>query len=476
MRIMMVASESCPLCKTGGLADVVYSLSKELAIMGEDVSIIIPFYETIRETNQLSFKKIVSFPVSMSWRNEQAEIYSTYHSGITFFLVSNHRYFDRHSMYGENDDNERFAFFTLACKTFINKLKKKPDIIHVHDWHAGMLPCLIKEDEEVRKYLSSTKIIFSIHNPAFQGMMNKSSLGDYYNLPDYLYERGTLRFKDQVSSLKSAIVYADKITTVSPNHREELLSVEGGMGLDGVLELRKDDFYGILNGIDYLEFNPEDDNNLVTLLNEESLKKCKNDNKKALLKELNIKDFGGPLFSLVSRLTWQKGMDILEFTIEDMILHGANLIVLGSGEYRYADMFERLRRRYPEHIAIYIGYNNSLAHRIYASSDFFLMPSLFEPCGLGQMIAQRYGALPIVRRTGGLKDSVIGFDNSNSDIANGFSFDEYSIEALKNTISHAMETYKNSSLCSKLMHNAYKTDNSWKKSASQYYEIYKNLV
>lgn len=476
MKIVMIASESRPLCKTGGLADVVYSLSKELAVMGQEVSIILPYYRFIKDNTRPSVKKVASFVVPMSWRRERAEVYSTYDSGITFYLVDNARYFDREHLYGDWDDAERFAFFSLSCKELLYRLSLVPDIIHVHDWHAGMVPCLFKEDPYASDFYKNTKFVFSIHNPAFQGMMPRSVLGDFYNLLDSLFTEGKVRFKDEVSSLKSGIVYADKITTVSPNHRHELLTPEGGMGLDSVLKYREWDFLGVLNGIDYLEFNPSEDHDLSYPFTTVNFMKQKALNKAELFSTLHIQDFGQPLFSLVSRLTWQKGMDILYPALDALASQGANIVLLGSGEYRYEQMLESIRSKYPHNIAIYIGYNDRLAHQIYASSDFFLMPSLFEPCGLGQMIAQRYGTLPIVRRTGGLRDSVIGYDGSNQNKANGFGFDDYTEEANKNTCLYALQQWHDLPLRRSLMRNAMKTDNSWKRSAEEYYLIYQGLT
>lgn len=476
MKIVMIASESRPLCKTGGLADVIYSLSKELAVKGEEVFIVLPFYKGIKNNGRHSFKKVCSFVVPMSWRSEKVEVYSTYDSGITFYLIGNARYFDRDYLYGDWDDNERFAFFALASKELLNHISLVPDIIHVHDWHAGMVPCLFKEDEYATKDFSKTKFVFSIHNPAFQGMLPPSALGDYYDLPDSLYHKGQVRFKDQVSTLKAGIVYADKITTVSPNHRKELLTKEGSMGLSDVLKFREYDFIGVLNGIDYEEFDPEHDELIPFPYNAKTVQVEKENNKKALLEHFHLANNVQPLFSLVSRLTWQKGMDILYPAAEAIAQKGANLIFLGSGEYQYEQMLESLRAKYPHNVAIYIGYNDKLAHQIYASSDFFLMPSLFEPCGLGQMIAQRYGTLPIVRRTGGLKDSVIGYDGTNEKTANGFGFDDYSGDAFLNTCLYAYEQWHKPTLKKMLVRNAFKTDNSWSKSAKEYLAIYKNLT
>ena len=477
MKIVMVASESRPFCKTGGLADVVYSLSKELVVQGEEVSIILPYYDAIaRKLPRSELKKAASFYTHMSWRQQSVDVYHKVEEGINYYFIENQQYFERGHIYGDFDDGERFAFFTMAVKEFLLTKKLYPDIIHVHDWQAGMLPCVIKMDPNSQKKFSKTKYVFTIHNPAFQGLMPKFTLGDFYNFTDELFDNGAVRFKDQVSTLKAGIVYADKITTVSPTHHLELLTPEGGMGLDGVLRLREWDFSGILNGIDYLEFNPEDDKVIAKQYNASTLVSGKKANKEALCKEFNLRDNKAPMYALVTRITWQKGFDIIFNAVEEMLNRGANILMLGSGEYHYEQKWEDIRRRYPEQVGLYIGYSDPLAHKIYAAADFFIMPSLFEPCGLGQMIAQRYGTLPIVRRTGGLRDSVICFDDNNADTANGFGFDAYSDYEMRRTSHYAFEVYQDKKLLHKLMKNAMLTDNSWQKSTQEYLKLYQLLV
>ena len=475
MKIYMVASESHPFIKTGGLAEVVYSLSRELQTEGNEVSIFIPYYKTIKDNPDVKPQKIKNYLVRLGWRQSSCDVYLQEVEGIRFFLIDG-KYFSRDNCYGYDDDGERFAFFTLAVKELFYQLLDIPDIVHCHDWHTGMLPCLIREDEYAKKHFAKTKFVFSIHNPAFQGLLEPSAVGDLYGLPYVLYDNGAVRLKNSVSTLKTGIMYADKITTVSPNHRNELLTSEGGMGLDGVLRLREYDFVGILNGIDFKEYNPHSDQYISQPYSAVNFFQKKNENKLALLQKLKIFSYGKPLFVFVSRLVWQKGLDIAFPALEEMAKLGCNVIILGSGELRYQLWAEDLRNRYPKNIAVYIGYKDSLAHEIYAAADFFLIPSLFEPCGIGQMIAQRYGTLPIVRRTGGLKDSVILYDGANEDEANGFGFDWYSQDEINRTCYFAYNTWNRIDVRKKLIKNAMKTDNSWKKSAQKYLEIYNTLI
>lgn len=473
MKVVMVASEAKPFIKTGGLADVVYSLSKELVVLGHEVSVIIPFYDAIRQKRNFSCKKLFSFPINMSWRNNEGSVYVAYNNGITFYLIDSAQYFLRDHIYGDDDDNERFAFFTLASKELLYRLNSKPDVIHLHDWHVGVFPCLIKEDDYAREYFKNTKLVFTIHNPAFQGTMDKSCVTDYFNLPEALFYSGKIEYNGAFSAIKTAIIYSDVITTVSPTHREELLSNEGSYGLNHALKLREFEFYGILNGIDYLEFNPKEDDLIYQTYSPENVAEGKKENKKQLLEQLHIKSFNKPLYSIVSRLTWQKGVDLVIDAAYNLASQGANVVILGSGERRYEDRFEELRDRYQENVALYIGYNDELAHKIYAASDFFLMPSLFEPCGLGQMIAQRYGTLPMVRTTGGLRDSVFGYNGKNIKLANGFTFDDYDGAAFVRVSNTTMDVFNDSKIFDELRKNAMAVDNSWTKSAKNYLEIYK---
>ena len=476
MKIVMIASESRPFCKTGGLADVVYSLSKELVQMGEDVSIIIPYYDLIK-SKKVEAKKIASFDIMMSWRKQGVNVFETESDGIKYYLLENQQYFERGHLYGDGDDGERFALLALASKQLMIELKMKPDIVNVHDWQSAMVPVLIKEDPiHQPKFFKKTHYVLTIHNPAFQGMLDGDAVGNLFNLPYSLYENGNLRFKDRFSTLKSGIMYADKVVTVSPNHHNELLTPYGGMGLDAILRLREWDFTGVLNGIDYLEFNPGNDRFIPNNYEVNTVVSGKKANKKALLERFNMKDPKRPLISLVTRITWQKGFDIILPAVDEIIAHGANIIMLGSGEYNYEQKWEELLRKYPGRIGLYIGYSDPLAHLVYAGSDFFLMPSLFEPCGLGQMIAQRYGTPPIVRLTGGLSDSVICYDGNNAKVANGFGFSEYSaFELLKVTL-WALDAYKKEKVRVALMKNAMNTNNTWRKSAELYMGIYRELV
>ncbi|MCF0116416.1 MAG: glycogen synthase, partial [Bacilli bacterium] len=369
---------------------------------------------------------------------------------------------------------ERFAFLASACRTVMKHINFKADIVHCHDWHVGMVPTLIKEQNKDDVFYKDMKFILTIHNPAFKGIFNPYILGDMYGLEEEVYSSGRIRFNDQVSTLKAAIMYCDKITTVSPTHAKELLSYESGHDLQDVLKYRRDDFVGILNGIDYKEFDSSIDKRIATPFTIDNLEEGKKKNKDALLKELNLKTGDAPLFGMVSRLTWQKGVDLVIEGCRHILEKGGYVAILGSGEYNYEQELEKLRAQYPTQMGIYIGYSDDLAHRIYAASDFFLMPSLFEPCGIGQMIALRYATLPMVRLTGGLMDTVIPFEGKNENKATGFGFYEYDKWQMIHMCDEALKVYDDKELLSKLRNNAFSCVNNWEKSAKAYVALYKS--
>ena len=473
MRIAMVGSESNPYVKTGGLADVIYALSKEMADTGEDVAVILPLYNQVR--NKLTNAEMVgNVTVYLSWRMEICNIIHEKRDGINFYFIENRHYFERDNIYGYDDDGERFACFAQAAIYTLKAINFQPQIIHVHDWQAAMIPCLCKENRD--PFFFKTRYVLTIHNPAFQGIVHREALGDLFNLPAYLYDTGVLRFGNEVSTLKAGIMYSDKITTVSPTHRCELLTREGSMGLDATLQYREFDFCGFLNGIDYEEFNPETDKYIFANYGPTNFVSGKKKNKEQLCEKLGLTNKEAPLFSLVSRVTWQKGMTLVFAAVHSLVQSGANVVLLGSGEYDLEQEMQRIRDLYPNQVSIYIGYSNELAHQIYEASDFFMMPSLFEPCGLGQMIAQRYGTLPIVRRVGGLRDSVINYDSYNLETSNGFGFDEFSEYEMNRTCMYALEQFYNKEVMKKLVKNALLTDNSWKKSGEEYHGLYRDIA
>ncbi len=474
MKIAFVASEVNPLAKSGGLADVTFALGKELVKMGDEVIAIMPFYDSVKKKSY-AFEEIGELPVHLSWRFYMAKIFVTVIGGMKYYLIDCPRYFARPALYGYDDDAERFAFFTVASRNLFEMIDFAPDIIHIHDWQPGMLPTLIKNQNKNNPYFKKTKFVLTIHNPEFKGFFDRYYLNDFYGLPDSLFDDGTVRFDGMCSSLKAAIIDCEKITTVSPTHREELLQPGLSRGLDGVLRLRENDFCGIVNGIDGDEWDPSID---PLLPHHFSLRKIgqRKEARKALFEAIHLDDNGGPVYGLVSRLTYQKGIDLIPDALRPYLQQGANFVLLGSGEYGLEQAMERLREEFPHRVSLYIGYSDERAHLIYGGSDFFLMPSLFEPCGIGQMLAERYGSLPIARNTGGLHDTIIDYNGSNEDEATGFLFDNFDVGGLAYGIRQSFGVYQDKKLFAKMQKNAMEMDHFWKSSAELYRGVYREIV
>ena len=466
MKIVNVASEANPLVKSGGLGDVVYSLSRELAKAGHEVSIILPYYKVVRDKN-VGAEYLGYDYIDMSWRHQYVGIFKKVIDEVNYYLIDSEQYFGRDNLYGYDDDGERFAYFALAAQKIISKFNLQPDIVHVHDWQAGMLPTLMRVrplDEHKSHY------VLTIHNPAFKGYLYPESLGDLYNLDIELYENGSVRFEGMVSTLKAAIYFADKITTVSPTHRNELLTEQYSQGLCHVLEFRRDDFCGILNGVDVVEFDPEHDKRIKANYSSKNFKEGKQKDKEDLLLGLGLQDVAAPTFGIVSRLTYQKGVDLVVQNALHLLYRGANIVILGSGEYVLEKAIQELRDAHPDKVGVYIGYNDALAHKIYAGSDFFLMPSLFEPCGIGQIVAQRYGTLPIVRETGGLVDTVHPEED-------GFSFQYYDVFSMRAVLDRALDIYyTDMNKMDSMIKKAMELDRSWVESMNKYVGLYKEVV
>lgn len=471
MKIAFISSEANPFSKTGGLGDVAYSLSKELSNDNE-VSLIIPFYQISKQKEGYHFKKVFSFDTYVGWRKKETDVYLTKVDNISFYLIDCPYYFSRSNLYGYEDDGERFAYFTLASLNLIKNLGHF-DIIHCNDWQTGMLACLVKEKEKDNPIFAKTKFIFTIHNPAFMGLFDRYFLNDFYSLPDYLFDNGTLRWNNMVSSFKAGIVYADKITTVSPTHAKELLDPSSKFGLSYVLKLREDDFAGICNGIDEEEFNPRIDKIIKTTYGIKDVTKKKKICKQDLFESCQLQYKDVPTFGFVSRLSEQKGINLILDVAREIINKGGAIFALGSGDYVLEKELEDLRREYPENVGIYIGYSQSFAHKVYAGCDFFLMPSLFEPCGIGQLIALKYGTIPVARRTGGLVDTIIDYKANNIDNADGILFNDFNDDGIRYGLYKAMEIYSSPKTLRKIRSNAMKSDHSWKKSKKEYIALYK---
>lgn len=476
MKVLFAVSECVPFAKSGGLADVAGALPKELKKQGTEVRVILPKYRTIPEVFKKSIKRKSEFTVRVGWRNQYCGIEELHYEGITFYLVDNEYYFNRENLYGYDDDGERFAFFTRAVLDALPVLSYFPDVIHCHDWHTGMIPFLLKYEysrggEEYRHIRS----VFTIHNLQFQGILPREALEDLFGLSDSYFNTEQLEFYGAINMMKGAIVSADKITTVSPTYRWEIQTEYFGEKLHGLLQKRSNDLTGILNGIDGELYNPEHDPEIAKTYHPGDIEE-KRENKRALRKYFALSDEDDiPVIAMVTRLTKQKGLDLVTRVFHEIISEPVQMIILGTGDPRFENFFREMEFRYPDKFKAYIGFQEALAHQIYAGAELFLMPSKFEPCGLGQMIAMRYGALPIVRETGGLNDTVQSYNEFTGE-GNGFTFSNFNAHDMLYTIRRALSFYKNKSVWRKLVTRAMESDYSWARSAFQYNQLYAQLT
>lgn len=466
MKIAFVASETLPFSKTGGLADVVYGLSKALAKQNQTVAVITPLYRGIEKNN---LKLLATLPVQLSWRHQLAQIYTATIEGVEFFLIANEYYFNRDNLYGYDDDVERFAFFSLALVEMFRRINFTADIVHINDWQTSMIPLLLKEIG------IKVKTVLTIHNPAFQGNGHQSNLGNYFNLPDRYFYDGTCRFHDFVSSLKTGIMTCDLVTTVSKTHAQELLEDKISYnGLGHVIALRKNDFIGIQNGVDEIEFDPAADSLLESCYSQENWSAGKSANKQALEKLFHQPPVKGPTFGLVSRLTDQKGIDLLPQIFPLLEKYDARLAIVGSGNPNLEELIGNYSIANPHRSFYYGGYSSKLAHLVYAASDFFLMPSRYEPCGIGQLIAKRYGSVPIVADVGGLVDTVLPYKKGDTR-AEGIRFKNKDKNGFFRAVELALQIYGTPAY-QRLAINSMKADSTWDSIAPRYLEAYSKLL
>lgn len=478
-KILFAASEAVPFIKTGGLADVTGSLPKYFDRKKYDVRIILPKYLCMEDRfkGQLHFK--CHFYVNLSWRKQYVGIFEANYENVTYYFVDNEFYFAGDKPYNElYQDIEKFAFFSKAVLEALPYLDFCPDVIHCHDWQTGLIPVYLKTLYGDENYYTGIKTVFSIHNLKFQGRWNLPAVMDITGLPEQIFTSDKLESYGEANYLKGGIVYADAITTVSETYAYEITTREGGEGLDGLLLARRNDLYGILNGIDYSEYNPQTDAYIYDRFNETNFEKGKRLNKEKLQREYGLPVSDKPfLLGIVSRMTNQKGFDLVAY-IMDELLNTADiqLVVLGTGEEQYQNMFQYFAGKYPDKIKVTVGYSEEMAHRIYASCDGFLMPSLFEPCGLSQLMSFRYGTVPIVRETGGLKDTVEAY-NEYEHTGTGFSFANYNAHEMLSTIRYAISIFENNKKeWNGIVRRAMCQDFSWNCSARKYEALYDRLT
>ena len=475
MKILFAASESVPFVKTGGLADVVGALAPVLAKEGHDVRVIIPQFSVIPQEYTQQMTHVCDFEVQLGWRRQYCGIEMLEKDGVTWYFMDNKYYFGRQYIYGMGgDEYERFGFFCRGVLNMLPLVGFQPDVIHAHDWQSGMIPALLKIQYAHLPFYANIRTVFTIHNLQYQGIFGIREVQDILGLGDSLWTDDKLECFGCANFMKAALVYTDLITTVSPSYAEEIQTAYYGERLDGILRARNKELIGVLNGIDINEYNPETDPKIeqnFSVRHMEGKAACK----KALQEELGLEVKADiPLIGMVGRLSNQKGLDLVDYVITDIMRQNVQLVVLGMGEGRYFNLFSWAEQEYKGRVAARFTMDHTLAHKIYAGTDMFLMPSQFEPCGLSQMIAMRYGTVPIVRETGGLRDTVLSYNEFNGD-GNGFTFFNYNAHDMLHTIERASDYYRNSDVWKTLQERGMKGDYSWNHSAKEYIRLYESL-
>jgi starch synthase len=471
MKVLFVGSEATPFSKTGGLADVLGALPKELVNLGIDTRVVLPKHGVTKEKFYNEMHPICKYRVTVGSKEEYCGIESIEKDGVIYYFIDNEYYFGyRETLYGHYDDGERYGFFNNAVMQMFEHLNYYPDILHVNDWTAGLIPYIFNQKYKHLEKYKHMKTIFTIHNIAYQGVFSKHLL-KYLNI-DFGSE---LEFNDNINFLKSGINSADYITTVSDTYSKEILYDYYGFGMSEILKSRQDTLFGIINGVDYENFNPKFDPNITYNYSPFNYVKGKRENKEALRKFFNLERNDLPIISMVTRLTEAKGFELIKEIIEDYVSNNKfQFVLLGSGDSQIEEFYNYLRERYPENVGVYTGYSEALARKIYAGTDMFLMPSRFEPCGLAQLISLKYGSLPIVRKTGGLKDSIDPFNKYTKE-GTGFSFENYDSVDLAHAIDAALEVYKDKTTWKLLVKRVMEKDFSWEQSARKYLDLYKKL-
>jgi starch synthase len=478
-KILFVASEGVPFIKTGGLADVVGSLPKCIDKQYFDVRVILPKYTCMKQEMKDMLSYITHFYMDFHWKNEYVGVLYAEVEGVKYYFIDNEMFFGGFKPYSDNAlfEIEKYAFFSKAALSILPVIDFRPDIIHCHDWQTGLIPVYLRERFQGSEFYRGIKSIMTIHNLKFQGKWNIKDVQDITGLPDYYFTPDKLEAYKDANLLKGGIVFADAITTVSDTYAEEIKTEFYGENLNGLLQARSGSLRGIVNGIDTEDFNPETDKYIEYNYNAMNFRKEKIKNKRALQAELGLEqDDKKFMIGIVSRLTDQKGFDLIAYVMDELCQSNVQIVVLGTGEERYENMFRHFDWKYNNKVSANIYYSDALSHKIYAACDAFLMPSLFEPCGLSQLMSLRYGTVPIVRETGGLKDTVEPYNEYES-TGTGFSFTNYNAHEMLGTIYYAEKIYyEKKREWNKIVDRAMAVDFSWNVSAKKYQEMYDWLI
>lgn len=468
MKILFACSECSPFAASGGLADVAGSLPAALQKEGAECRVIMPLYGSIGLQWRANMTFLTSFGVPLSWRVAHCGVFTMQYGGVQYYFLDNEQYFKREGgIYGYFDEAERFAFFSKAVLETLTHIDYEPDVIHCNDWQTALIPVYLNVFYREVPKLSRTHTVFTIHNIQYQGQFGLDVAGDVCGLPDWAI--GKVEFHGDLNMMKGALEECERISTVSPTYAKEILDPYFGHGLDEILRQKEWKLCGILNGIDTAGYNPARDSNLAANFSArkpEGKALCK----AALQQQMHLpEEPDTPILAMVSRLVSHKGFDLVEYAMENMLRMGMQVVILGSGEQQYEDFFHEMQRRHPQQVAFTCGFMPTLSRQIYAGADFFLMPSQSEPCGLAQMIALRYGTIPIVRSTGGLADSIIDWDTPGGGC--GFTFQSYNADDMLGAVRRAMGLY-HSEYRAEMLPRALKCDFSWRRSAKQYMAMY----
>lgn len=477
-KILFAASEAMPYAKTGGLADVTGSLPRCFDRHKYDVRVILPKYACMDKAFLPQLQFVCRFYVNLNWRRQYVGIFTAEYKGVRYYFVDNEFYFAGDQLYHNiYEDVEKFAYFSKAVLACLPYIDFEPDVIHCHDWQTGLIPVYLRTAFGDDSFYARIRTVFSIHNLKFQGRWKLKEVMDITGLPAQIFNSRELEFYGEANYLKGGVVYADAVGTVSPSYAYEICTPEGGEGLEGLLAGKPSRIFGILNGIDYEEYNPVSDPYIEANYGVEDVIAEKRKNKEALQREMGLAALPDTfLIGMVSRLTDQKGFDLIVYVLEELLAEKkVQLVILGEGEEHYESALRQAQTRHPEKLGLFIGYSDELAHRIYASADAFLMPSLFEPCGLCQMISMRYGTVPIVRETGGLKDTVQSY-NEYENTGTGFSFRNYNAHEMLFIIRYAHNIFMDhKENWNGIVRRAMRQDFSWDASAKQYETLYDRL-
>ena len=480
LKILLAASEGQPFSKTGGLADVMGALPIALYEKGHDVRTILPKYQCVTDCKKKIDPLDIEFNIPIGVKTHTVRLSkSTLAEKVPVYLVENDFFFNRDGIYGTQgtdypDNADRFIFFCRAILESCKALSFYPDIIHLNDWHTGLVPVYLKLEYAQDENFKSIRTIFSIHNLAYQGNYDAETM-NLTGLPDSLFSQDGLEFYNQFSFMKGGLVYADLLTTMSPTYSKEIMTSELGCGMEGLLKLREQDLTGILNGVDYEEWNPETDSKVITNYSSKNIKgklKCKRDLMKTF--SLTVPE-STPIIGMVTRLSEQKGIDLIMEALDEIINFGAAFVLLGTGNPDYEKFFQSAQQKYPGKCGVRFEFDETLSHKVIAGSDIFMVPSRYEPCGLTQMYALRYGTIPLVRAVGGLHDTVTEYQ-PNSGKGSGFKFNGYEKEALIETVRKALTLYQTKSAWKKLIKNAFAEDFSWPVTADKYLQIYRKVI